>query len=59
MQDVVFLVGQAGEHLRELFPLHAAFGVARIDADDQDAHRLQEVQRALHRRAGGLPAGGH
>ena len=59
MQDVVFLVGKAGEHLRELLPLHAAFRMARIDADDQHAHRLQERQGALHRRAGGLPAGGY
>ena len=59
MQDVVFLVGKAGQHLRELFPLHAALGMARIDADDQDAHWLEEFQRALHRYAGGLPAGGY
>ena len=59
MQYIVFPVGETGQHFRQLFPFHAAFRMARIDADDEHAHRLQEVQRALHRRAGGLPAGGY
>ena len=58
MQHIVFPVGEAGQHFRQLLPLHTAFRMARIDADDEHAHRLEEVQRALHRRAGGLPAGG-